>query len=585
MPTVPYNPVPQVEQTGAGRVPQVQISGISASAFGGDVAEGFGALGKTLDNVGDEWFKRAQALQKLNNESEAREAEAAFTIAAGDLSAKYNALQGKDAVMGREAYVQSLRDLRASHIEGMSNSETKRLFSESSLGTMSRLTLYSATHAATENRKYVSGAATASAAAAVDAVAQTPDDEDAVKIARDKSKQAVRIQAAVNGWGVEQASQADKEAQSGITFTQITSQADKDPFGAEATLERNRAEMTAADIAKAEALIKSRQTQVGSRNIESIVNSDFRDPNRDATRPEKSIGERTDEARKLAERQRPGDIEYADQAVARVTAGYSRRKAEIREADLNNSYIVNGAVIGEQNVLPTNLDELRAISPAVSKAYDDLPPERKRAVNKGMALNAKGDVPESATTVREVLAQRGLALSDNPDDREKFLYTDVMSLNIPLKDRRTLGMLQQKLKEGVGDPRVATAYRQLADAGIAPTADRSSKEDVQIFRGALQEALDLWQQDHKGQRPDLKAIKEIGSRITQTAADPERWSFGIGMDKVPMYKFNVPDQFKKIATDEALGQGRGEPSPEELQRLYLRYRYRELNAPKAKPQP
>lgn len=580
MPNVPYAPASQVELTG-GRTPNVAVEGVSAAAFGGGVAEGLVSLGKSFSDVGDEWTKRAMALQKLNNESEAREQEASYTIKAGELSAQYNALQGKAAVEGRQPYVDSLRQLRAEHTEGMTNDASRRMFEQSSLGTMSRLTLYSATHAATENRKYVAGAAVASAAAATDAVAQTPDDEDAVKLAREKADDAVRMQSTVNGWGEAQFGQARKEAQSNITFTQITAQADKDPFGAEMKLTQNRENMTAADITKAEALIKSRQTQVGTRNGENLINADLRDPTRDAKMPEKSLTERTDEARKLAQRERPDDPEYADMMVNRVTAGYSRRKGEIREANLNNSFIVNDAVMGSQGTLPTNLDELRAISPAVSKAYDDLPPERRRSVDKGMALNAKGDVPESAATVKEVYNQRGLALSDNPDDREKFLYTDVMSLNIPLKDRKTLGGLQQKLKQGVGDPRVSSAYRQLADAGIAPTVAANSKEEVNQFRGALQEALDVWQTEHKGQRPDLKAVKEIGSRITQTTADPDRWSFGIGQDKVPLYQLRVPEQFKTIAIQDATAKGLGEPSPEELSRQYLRYRYQELNKPKA----
>lgn len=575
MPQVPYSPTPQVGMDVA-PVRDVAVQGVSAAAFGGDVAEGLTGLGKTLDNVGDEWFKRAMALQKLNNESEAREAEAGYTIAAGELSAKYNALQGKDAIVGRAPYVESLRKLREEHMNGLSNDESRRAFSSSSLGTLSRLTLYSATHAATENRKYVKGAAIASAAAAADAVAQTPDDDMVVAAAKDKASHAASMVASIDGVGVEQAAQGQREALSGVSTIQINAVADKDPFRAQALLEQNRANMTAGDIAKVETKIESRQKSVGADRAESEINADLRLPSNSARPPEKGLAEREADARKWAQARKPDDPEFERAVVLRVQSGYTRHKAVQRDDELRNAYDVNSAILGSSGSLPTNPDELRALSPEIAKAWDALPPQRRRTLEVALANNAAGDVPESAATIREYNRVRGEATSEDPEIRNKFINSDVAGLGLPFKNRNALARLQEQVRKGDLLTGVQTTMRNLQAAGIAPTSARNSVEDVNVFRGALQDALDNFQKEKK-RPPDLKEQKEIGSRLVQEVVNPDSFwqkTFGIG-GKSPVFLLPIPEAVDKamIQEDEARGIT---TTPEQRRQRYVSARYREL---------
>src|SRR5882757_5244892 len=96
MPTVPYNPIPQEKPSNMG-IPAVHVDA-PIGAFGGGVAQATEVLGKQVDASGDMLFTRALELQKLKNDSEAKEADASYMEKAGLLHAEYGSLAGKAAV-------------------------------------------------------------------------------------------------------------------------------------------------------------------------------------------------------------------------------------------------------------------------------------------------------------------------------------------------------------------------------------------------------------------------------------------------------------------------------------------------------
>ncbi len=81
MAQVPYTGVPS--QTLAD-IPTPEMNPrVPGAAFGGEVAQAVQGLGKTTEHAGDEIFNRAIALQNLQNEAEATEADAKYMIQAG----------------------------------------------------------------------------------------------------------------------------------------------------------------------------------------------------------------------------------------------------------------------------------------------------------------------------------------------------------------------------------------------------------------------------------------------------------------------------------------------------------------------
>src|SRR6266436_5405344 len=101
---------------------------IPSAAFGGEAAQALSGFGKTAEHVGDEIFARAIALQNLNNEAEATEADAKYMQTAGDLHAEFNAKQGKERVDAYPKYKQDLNEARQKLRGGLSSQMAQRMF-------------------------------------------------------------------------------------------------------------------------------------------------------------------------------------------------------------------------------------------------------------------------------------------------------------------------------------------------------------------------------------------------------------------------------------------------------------------------
>lgn len=591
MAQVPYNPTPTVS-TEIAPTPDRSVAGVSAAAFGGDVAQSLEGMGKVVSNVGDELWGRAVALQKLNNEAEAQNAEAEYTIQAGELSAKYNSLQGLDAINGREKYITDLRALRERMTAGMTNPDTKRQFAQSSLGTLSRLTLYSATHAATENRKYLADSADAQFTGTLNGLAQTPNDEAAKAAAKAAALRSAARISAIKGYDIDQTGLEATKRLSLVSRTEIEATLRDDPFKAKEQLDAQRRDMTADDIKALEPKIDERQMQVGAARIEQSVNADLKTD--DPTKPERTLAQRKEAARKEAERLRPGDELFIKRVELEVSGGYARRTAELKDADFRNTQIIGSALLGEVGgKVPTTLAELRALGPGFSDAYDGLNVAGKNRVQVKLAQNAHGDVIQTPATEREYMRVRGMAVSGDPDEVEKFLYMDTAALNIPRSQATQLGKMQQDLKNNpAGNLAVNKAYRQLADAGIAPTLSNGTSDDILVYRGVLHEALNLWQQENKGKVPTWEDTKKIGQRLWQDTEDPERfgWSknnmfgFGRGGKDSKYFRLQTPEVFKEERIRAAQAVGDPVPTDMQLARDYIAWRYRlQYGAQKAQP--
>lgn len=144
-------------------------------AFGAQGAKAVSTLGTALEQTGDRLFTRAVALQQLNNETEARDADTQYMIQAGKLHADFSTLEGKAASDAYPKFQADLEAIRTSIRNGLSNPMAQKLFDSNSLSTMGRTIFNGAGHAASENKKWINGSLTAQHMAYVDSVISNPD--------------------------------------------------------------------------------------------------------------------------------------------------------------------------------------------------------------------------------------------------------------------------------------------------------------------------------------------------------------------------------------------------------------------------
>lgn len=586
MPRVPYSPTSSVSSvSGTVRGPEVRAI---PDAFGAGVASANQNLSRTLEATGDEIFKRAMDMQALANDSAAKKADADFVIKMGDMHAEYQSLQGQAAVDARPAYVENLRKLREEVGEGL-NPAARRVYDNSTRQQFARAVFNSAGHSASQLRQSAKGAALAQIEANQISVGQDPTDDVGFERGLRQNEQNIRTTLGpLQGMSEPEINLAVQKSNSGMVASRIVGMANNDPFKAQEWLTKHRDTMTPADLEKAEKIVDTRVSTLGAREIDKRVNADLFD--KPATgAPEKGLDERVLEAKELAKKLAPDNKLIEDTAVARVRATYAGRKKDAKDTLDFNRLNVASAINGDYGKVPTTVEELRGISPAIAKSYDDLPSTMKPAMLRAMASNAKGDVGETEERYRKYTALRGQALSTNDEERIRFLDMNVAEQDLPRKWRTSLLKMQESLAKGAGgDPRVNRAMRVLTDAGIAPRLANSSADIVNSFRGALSEALDEYQENYK-KSPDFDTVKQIGAQIIQEQADPNKWTFGFLNRTTPLYQMSVPaDVLDKIKSDPRFKDAGIEPTDEMIQRAYFREQWKKLyggTAKSQKPQP
>lgn len=152
MAQVQYSPVPDASPQPIA-TPQVHVN-TPGDAFGTGIAKAVEHFGGNLEHVGNELFARALAIQHLNNEAEARDADSQYIVESGRLYADYESLQGKAAVDARPKFEKDIIDLRTQMRDGLTNQNSQKMFDAQTQSSMARTIFSSARHMAQENKKW-----------------------------------------------------------------------------------------------------------------------------------------------------------------------------------------------------------------------------------------------------------------------------------------------------------------------------------------------------------------------------------------------------------------------------------------------
>lgn len=569
MAQVPYSPVPTVAPSGMA----TPKGGVDAplAAFGGATGAALSKLGQTAEHAGDELFTRAVAMQQLNNEAEAKEADAQYMIEAGKLHADYSTLEGKAAVDAYPAFSKNLNDLRQKMKDGLSNDMAKRMFDASALSTMGRTIFNGAGHAATENKRYVNDASSARVAAQSDFVMQNPYDEGAFKRGNQVIEAEVRrTQADLGGWSPEKTQQEVTKHRSKLLALRVEEMAKTQPWTAKQYFDQNRSVMTAQDIERTDRLVESSTRTAGARVIADKTDTHF---GTDANGLVGSLQERLTYAESIADKEAPDDPLMKDFVRQRVIANFNQSKSAKRDFDLDNINTVNGAIVGAttpNGKIPTTLEELTA-DPKVKTAWDNLDQTRQRGFYSALAKNAKGDQAWTRESQTRFLQLKGLAQADPLE----FLGVDFNNENIPFSAKRDLVGQQLRMKDKAeGDPRVTHALQVLRPMTQAAGIDSSKDKDQYYqFVGALQDAMDLYQKDNK-KLPTVEDINLMGAHLLQQSHSN---MFTLPWSKDYMFALPVPEGVSNRIKNDPFWHDRGvTPTDADIQRIYTREQYQRL---------
>lgn len=271
--SVPYEQYPTAQPIPGTGARAISIAA-PGEAFGTSIAQATEHLGGVLEHAGDEIYARAQAMQQLKNESEAKEADAQYMIEVGKMHANYSSLQGKAAVDANPKYNQDLQDLRQKMRAGLSNDMSRRMFDANSLSTMGHTIFNGAGHAATQGKVYAAKTSEARVDAMKDQALSTPEDDVAFRKSITGAMAEVDQQGDLGGWGPEQIARNKGLVESGLWSNRIVGLARTKPFEAKAMLAKATAEqkIRGQDLEAVKRHVDDQVHTVGARNIADAVN-------------------------------------------------------------------------------------------------------------------------------------------------------------------------------------------------------------------------------------------------------------------------------------------------------------------------
>lgn len=288
---------------------------------------------------------------------------------------------------------------------------------------------------------------------------------------------------------------------------------------------------------------------------------------------------RVDRAKQYATKISRDDTIMSDVTSERVQTDFYRQKKIQKETEDGYKQTVTDVLLSEK--APT-IEEQLLTDPATAQAWESVSETQRGKWRKVLAQNAKADYPETEERYREYMHLRGMAGSENADDRAEFLEKDLVEEKLSRRWRTNLVNMQKALrKDAAGNPAVMQAMRQLVDAGIAPRYDRD-KEGNLLFRGMLQEALDVHREETKGKKPTLEEIKQIGSRLIQEQGEPWLTSTifpSIRFGTTQLFNTPVPADRLRVIKEQLRAKGITK-TDEEIAIEYFRETYQKLHGKK-----
>lgn len=581
MPRVPYEPYPTATPTQAS--PQVDIRA-TPEEFGANVGAAIRGLGGETEKVGSELFQRALDFQNLQNENDSRQAQTDYAIGAAKLHADFSAKTGAEATAALPKYLADQRQLRESIGAKLQSPMAKEMYDADSLPFMQRNIFNAAGHAAEQNKLYTIGTFKSVAQTNTDIIAQHADDEDYVNQQIDKIKGDTLHASIMESGNADPTSAVNKlavdNAVSNARRTQVEGVlATGNYMGANALEQKYKGDFTAKDLEYVTNQIEFRGATVAAGNVASQVLAQHRQP--DGTYDE-TVAHMQEEARGIVGKMLPNNSLAPDMVAQRIDGlSYSSRvAARIDGQDAQKKFLDTVTQYGVHDV-----QSLLAL-PDGPKIVAALPDKQKANLQSTINDFWKGsDRISSQESLRTINGMRTQGTQDsmadfmaiNPSDPKWHLSTD---------DQIKVQNWQYEMaKKPTDDPRVGLALSVLKGArgpelqamGIY-NRDRNNPDDYDHFVGTLQEAIQVWQEDHGGKRPTNAEIQDvIGPEIIKTQATNKGYLWN---SQEPAFRQfsrpsfeDIPEDWKTRVTNEVTKAGGIAPTDEQLIQAYARMQF------------
>jgi hypothetical protein len=548
---------------------------VPVDAFGGAVGHALQGLGSDVEKGSDRIWQRAVEIQNLNNETEAKEADAQYMMKAGLLHAQFGALEGNAAAAAFPKHMQDLQDLRTGIRGGLSNPMAQRMYDASSLSVMGRTIFNAAGHAAQQGKVAASNASQARVDQMSDSIGTNPTDELTYQRYTRGIRAETQSQGEQHGWSPEQTEETSKQNISTAIAKRVVGLAKTDAIGAQAMFDRasKSGDLLPTMADKVQATVQTQFRQQGSRVVSDRVLAGRRAGDDDDKGEAEYLADGEKAADEIAKQTGIKDPLFKDFVRDRIMTDYNRQKRVERDGQQESEQtIIDTMNMGnKEGILPASVDELKAIDPRAGDAWDSLTPKKQAKYMQLFAQNAIGE-PKAWTpqAVKQFQMLKGLAHT-NPVE---FLSHDISADGLPSRGQQQLSQMQKALRKDLQtDPRVGRALSILQGPMNAAGLDRKNKEDYDQFVGSLADQLDEFQHDKK-RTPTIEEVQTMGKQLMDEHVSG-MWQNMFGGYKT--YQTPVPEEdAERIKNDPRWGQIGVKPTDYWVSRQYHREVFNKL---------
>ena len=526
MAKVPYTPFPTAQPQDGGESVSVNTP---EAAFGGNIAAAVQHLGTTVGQVGDEVYQRALALQQLNNETEAKDADIQFSTAIGEKHAQFNSLQGMDRVNAYPKYTQDIQDTYRNMRGGLKSPETQRLFDASAVSVINR-SVFSGSVGAAEGLR---SAALSSENAKYDLLTKQAfetDDEPGFNAALKEVKQSAGKEASLmeGGWSPEREDLIAKTKASTLAYNRVSGVALKDPLKASQLLQ----DYTARGLlfgTQAEQATKIVQSSTRTHGMDAIAGDVLMKHRQADGTFDASASAMQDETVDQAQKRYSGDAEIDTYARRGFDTRYNQFNWQQTQERRDVNQVMDNAIVNG------------------ARKLTDLPPDQLRRMDAQQRLVFTGKANQYDRSIHEADDRDSYEklFSTYQSDNAKFMDTDVMTWpNLSQKSRDYFTKLQRQ-EEANGDPRVDKALRQIKNYDPSTLNDLGlDKRDLQnpdynSFITNLHDAIQGYQEEHGKPPSEEVTTTKIWPALTRAVVSKGTGWFGMDQN-LKQYQTQIP---------------------------------------------
>lgn len=266
--------VPEIKGSSGGSPSPGYHVNTPVEAFGGATAQALEHLGHVGAEVSNEIYSRAKALQDLQNDQEATQADTDFMMKSAQLHADFGALQGEAKAKAFPDYIKNVQKVRGDVGATLSNPMAKRMYDKPSRSFMAREIFNGAGQAASAQKQASFNAGTAR----VDAFKSTitnPQDDIGFEARVQGTMGELDKQGELAGWNIDELNNRKGQALSELWASRIDIMSRTNPFQAQKVLEeaQSSGKLREKDFKAVDAKVRQAMHTTGARNISEAVNS------------------------------------------------------------------------------------------------------------------------------------------------------------------------------------------------------------------------------------------------------------------------------------------------------------------------